>query len=167
LKRQGRQDAPRLGEESQVKEIVVPYEDEISPYALPEPSAYADELARRVIGAAIEVSSELGPGHLEEVYEEALAVEMRLRGIPFERQVPITIQYKGVAVGGGKLDFLVGGALIVEVKAVAALIAIHGVQVESYLAITGHELGLLINFNVLKLKDGGIRRIISSHPRPS
>jgi GxxExxY protein len=140
----------------------VPHDDEVSPYALPEPSPYVDGLARKVLGAAIEVNSALGPGHLEEVYEEALAIEMRLRGIPFERQVPVEITYKGVKVGGGKLDFLVGGALIVEVKAVAALVAIHGVQVESYLAITGHELALLLNFNVLKLKDGGIRRIIAS-----
>ncbi len=143
----------------------MPYDDEISPYALPEPSPVVDEFARKVIGAAIEVSSALEPGHLEEVYEEALAIEMELRGIPFERQVPVSVLYKGVKVGGGKLDFLVGGVLIVEVKAVPALIAIHGVQVESYLSITGHELALLINFNVLKLKDGGIRRIIASRLR--
>jgi len=82
----------------------VPYDDEISPYALPEPSPVVDEFARKVIGAAIEVSSALGPGHLEEVYQEALAIEMELRGIPFERQVPVSVLYKGVKVGGGKLD---------------------------------------------------------------
>lgn len=143
----------------------MPHDDEPTPYDRPEPSPEADAWARQVIGAAIEVNTRLGPGHLEEVYDNALAVEMTLRGMPFERQVPVKIEYKGVEVGRGKMDFLVAGMLIVEVKAVSALGAVHGVQVESYLAMTGHELALLLNFNVLKLKEGGIRRIVSTRLR--
>ena len=129
---------------------------------LPEPPPEADRWAREVIGAAIEVHRLLGPGHLEEVYEAAMDVEMKLRGIPFERQVSVDVMYKGVKVGKGRMDFLVGNMLVVEIKACAALIAIHCVQTESYLATTGHQLALLFNFNVVKLKDGGIKRVVRS-----
>jgi len=121
-----------------------------------EPSAELDRLANAVIGAAIEVHRVLGP-----VYEEALAVELELRGIPFARQIPAAVDYKGHAVGEGRLDLLVGGKLVVELKAVEALAPIHSAQVISYLKATGHELGLLINFNVALLKEG-IRRIVLS-----
>lgn len=120
-----------------------------------EPLAYA------VIGAAIEVHRVLGPGFLEAVYGQALAVEFRLRGIPFEPQKTVFIHYKGSPVGEGRIDFLVGDVLIVELKAVESLTAIHSAQVISYLKTTGHQLGLLINFNVPILKEG-IRRIILS-----
>jgi GxxExxY protein len=140
----------------------MPFDDEPAPYDLPEPPPEADRWAREAIGAAIEVHRILGPGHLEEVYEEAMAVEMKLRGIPFQRQVPIDVIYKGVPVGKGRIDFIVAEMLVVEIKACAALVAIHGVQVESYLATTKHVLALLLNFNVVKLKDGGIRRIVRS-----
>ena len=140
----------------------MPFDDEPTVYELTEPTVELDAIAKRVIGAAIEVHRHLGPGHLEDAYQSALAVEMRLRGISFQEQVPVDLVYKGEQVGHGKLDFLVEGQLIVEIKACAALIAIHRVQVESYLAITRHQLALLINFNVPALKDGGIRRIIRS-----
>jgi GxxExxY protein len=140
----------------------MPFEDAFIEYDPPEPPPEVDRWAREVIGAAIEVHRHLGPGHLEEVYFEALAIEMTLRGIPFARQVPVKISYKGQEVGKGRLDFLVADILIVEVKACSALVAIHGVQCESYLTITNLQLALLLNFNVIKLKDGGIRRIIRS-----
>ena len=126
-----------------------------------EPGRELDELAHGVIGAAIEVHRHLGPGFLEGVYEEALAIEFRLRGLPFERQKLITVGYKEVAVGEGKLDFLVDDRLIVELKAVEALSAIHKAQVISYLRATRLHLGLLINFNVPILKNG-LQRVILS-----
>ena len=116
-------------------------------------------LAHAVIGAAIEVHRQLGPGFPEAVYEEALCHELELRDIPFARQVLVRIAYKSRIVGQGRIDLLVGGCLIVEIKAVDGLIGIHTAQLLSYLKATGHKLGLLINFNVMMLKQG-IHRII-------
>ena len=126
-----------------------------------EPDSRVDGLARAVIGAAIEVHRILGPGYLESVYEEALTLEFSLRQIPFALQKSVSVVYKGHSVGESRLDFLVGGCLIVELKAVEALAPIHQAQVISYLKATGLLLGLLINFNVPLLKDG-IRRVILS-----
>lgn len=126
-----------------------------------EPSPEVDALAREVIGAAIEVHRELGPGYLEAVYEDALCVELELRQIPFRRQVLFGVEYKGRRVGEGRLDLLIADRLVVELKAVDELGAIHKAQVISYLKATDHELGLLINFNVTVLKDG-VKRVIFS-----
>jgi GxxExxY protein len=126
-----------------------------------EPGEELDDLAHRVIGAAIEVHRHLGPGFLETVYEEALTIELRLRDIPFERQKIIVVGYKDAAVGEGKLDLLVDNRLIVGLKAVEALSAIHKAQVISYLRATRLHLGLLINFNVPILKNG-LQRVILS-----
>ena len=126
-----------------------------------EPREELDRLAYGVIGAAIEVHRVLGPGFLEAVYEQALVLELQYRGILFRRQVSVAINYKGQLVGEGKLDLLVDDALIVELKAVEKLAPIHSAQVISYLKMTGHPLGLLINFNVPILKEG-IKRIILS-----
>jgi GxxExxY protein len=120
----------------------------------------AERNARRVIGAAIEVHQNLGPGFLESVYQEAMAVEMRNSGLAFVQQAPINVAYKGQRVGESRLDFLVGGELIVELKAVEMLLPIHTAQVISYLKATGAHLGLLLNFNVRIMKDGGIKRIV-------
>lgn len=128
-----------------------------------EPDKDIDDLANAVIGAAIEVHRTLGPGYLESVYEEALAVELRLRGIGFERQKTINVDYKGYAVGEGRLDLLVEGSLIVELKAVDALAPIHTAQVISYLKTFNLPLGLLINFNVPLLKHGIQRVVLSSN----
>ncbi len=117
-----------------------------------------DRVAHEVIGAAIAVHRALGPGYLESVYEAALAVELEARGVAFERQVTFALHYRGRPVGGGKLDFLVGSCVVVELKAVEAFADIHLAQIISYLKATGHHLGLLINFNVPVLKQG-IRRI--------
>ena len=128
----------------------------------------SDELNRlveRVIGAAIEVHRTLGPGYLEKVYEEALAIEFGLQGIPFERQHPVAVLYKGLACGQGTLDFLVSRVLVVELKTVEQLAEIHRAQVISYLKVTNLELGLLINFHVPVLKDG-VKRVIRSSIQP-
>jgi GxxExxY protein len=113
-----------------------------------------DVLARRTIGAAIEVHRALGPGFLESVYEEALAIELGLQNIPFARQVAIAVPYKGHVVGESRLDILVARALVVELKAVDLLAPIHSAQLISYLKATGHRLDLLTNFNVPILKEG-------------
>ncbi|MGD0139148.1 MAG: GxxExxY protein [Tepidisphaeraceae bacterium] len=126
-----------------------------------EPDEELDRLAHEVIGAAIEVHRILGPGFLESIYEEALCVELKLRAIPFQRQVTVRVVYKGVAIGQGRLDLLVHGKLIVEIKTVETLAPIHTAQSISYLKATGHQLALLINFNAAILKDG-IKRIILS-----
>src|SRR5207249_308346 len=102
----------------------------------------------------------LGPGLLEALYEEALCAEMGIRRIPFARQVPVPMIYKGLEIGHGRLDILVADSLIVELKAVEALTPIHLAQVLSYLRATGYHLGLLINFNVTALKQGGIKRVV-------
>ncbi len=118
-----------------------------------------EELAHKVIGAAIDVHKVLGPGFLEAVYEEALCVELEVRGIPFARQSTIALFYRGRKVGEGRLDLLVGGSLIVELKAVEMLLPLHTGQLVSYLKMTNNRLGLLINFNATHLKYG-IKRVI-------
>ena len=123
----------------------------------------ADRLAREVVDAALGVHRALGPGHLESVYEEALAIELTEREVPFVRQVTVAIEYKGHSVGGARLDLLVGGVLVVELKAVEQLVPIHTAQVLSYLKATNLELALLLNFNVPRLKDGGLRRVVRTH----
>ncbi|NWG35049.1 MAG: GxxExxY protein [Chloroflexi bacterium] len=129
----------------------------------PEPSKEVDELARRVIGAAIEVHRALGPGYTENVYEEALCIEIDGLGIPFERQVKVVVEYKGKKVGEGRLDLLVDKILPVEFKAVESLAAVHQAQLISYLKMMRLQLGLLINFNVPVLKQG-IKRVIYTQP---
>ena len=120
--------------------------------------ARIEEAANKAIGAAIEVHRHLGPGYLESVYEDALAVEFGLRDIPFSRQVVFTLDYKGHQVGEGRIDFLVNDCLIVELKAVEALAPIHTAQAISYLKATKRRLALLINFNVPVLK-AGLKRV--------
>lgn len=126
-----------------------------------EPDVRIDALARTVLEAAFEVHRCLGPGFLESVYEEALVTELGLRNVTFARQTVIGVDYKGRNVGRARLDLLVGGELIVEIKAVDQLIPIHLSQVLSYLKATGHRLGLLMNFNVKELRRG-IRRVVNS-----
>jgi len=117
-----------------------------------------NELTHAIIGAAIEVHKLLGPGLLESAYEECLAREFSLRGIPFERQKPVPVVYKDVKLECGyRMDFLVGGQIVVELKAVEAFAPVHEAIMLTYLRLSGCRLGLLINFNVPILKDG-IRR---------
>jgi GxxExxY protein len=126
-----------------------------------EPDAAVDTLARTVIGAAIEVHRVLGPGYVESIYEEALSTEFALMGIQFDRQKIFSLSYKNRRIGDGRMDFLVGGRLVVEIKAVERLLPIHRAQVMSYLKATSGRLGLLINFNERLLKSG-IQRIVWS-----
>jgi len=128
---------------------------------LVEPPPAVDQLAHDVIGAAIEVHRHLGPGFTEAIYEQALAVELRLRGIPFQRQMAVVVAYKGHVVGRGRVDLLADDRLVVEVKAVTALNAAHTAQVVSYLTALRQPLGLLINFHATLLRDG-IRRVVRS-----
>ena len=118
------------------------------------------QLTREIISCAIEVHSILGPGLLENVYEEALCHELNLRNIPFERQKEIELSYKGQAVGLHRLDLVVDDKIILELKAVNELNKIYEAQIISYLKATGLQLGLLINFNAVKLKEG-IKRFIN------
>ena len=139
----------------------MPYEDEEPPYV--EPDAELDALARAVIGVAIEVHRRLGgPGLDESLHEAAMHVELRLRQIPFQPQVFVEVKYKGQTIGTRRIDLIVGGRLIVELKAIEELAPLHSAQVKTYLKITGLTLGLLINFNVILLKDG-LKRVIH-HP---
>jgi len=116
-------------------------------------------LSNLIIGGAIDVHTQLGPGLLENVYEECLAHELIARGVVFERQKILPVQYKGLHLECGfRLDLLVGGLVVVEIKAVDKLIPVHEAQLITYLKLTGCKLGLLLNFNVVRLKQG-IRRI--------
>ncbi len=126
-----------------------------------EPERQLDEMAHAVIGAAIEVHRHLGPGYLESIYEEALALELDLRGIPFRRQQSIAVRYQERDIGEGRVDFCVGNDLLVELKAVESLAPIHTAQAISYLKATACHVGLLINFNVPALR-GGIQRVVLS-----
>lgn len=132
-----------------------------SPRIMSEPTKEIDDLARGVIGAAMEVHRALGPGFLESVYEEALCVELELLKIPFQRQQAVPVLYKGREVGTGRLDLIIDDNLLVELKTVEALAPIHIAQVISYLKALDLPLGLLINFNVAVLKQG-IKRVILS-----
>jgi GxxExxY protein len=125
------------------------------------PGEELDRLAHEVIGAAIEVHRTLGPGFLEGSYESALAIELGLRDVSFQTQVPVPLRYKGHAIGRHRLDFVVASQLIVELKAVESLAPLHKAQIIAYLRTTGYTLGLLIN-NVPVLKDGIHRIILSS-----
>jgi GxxExxY protein len=122
-------------------------------------SAKPDDLAGKVIGAAIVVHKHLGPGLLESAYEACLALELSYLAIPFERQKPVPIIYRGQAIDAAyRLDFVVTGQLLLELKSVERFDPIHTAQVLTYLRLTGLKLALLINFNVPLLRDG-IKRL--------
>jgi len=121
-----------------------------------------NDIATEVIGAAIAVHSTLGPGLLESVYKECLWYELVKKGLYVEKEKPLPLIYEEVRMDCGyRLDLVVENKLIVEVKAVEALNDIHMAQILTYLKVSGCKLGLLINFNVLRVKDG-IRRVIRS-----
>lgn len=119
-----------------------------------------NEVSQTIIGAAIEVHRALGPGLLESAYEECLARELTLRQVPFERQKPLLLEYKGARLECGyRLDFLVADKVLVEVKAVESLLPIHQAQLLTYMKLAGCQVGLLINFHVPVLKNG-IKRLV-------
>nr|WP_319491171.1 GxxExxY protein [uncultured Desulfobacter sp.] len=114
-----------------------------------------DELTGQVIGCAIEVHRALGPGLLESTYHKCLAHELELKGVGFESEWPMPISYKGIDLDCGyRVDLFVDKKLIVELKAVEQIIGIHKAQLLTYMKLAGIDTGLLINFNVQKLKDG-------------
>ena len=116
-------------------------------------------LSEGVIGCAIEVHRHLGPGLLESTYEDCLCFELAAEGITFERQLQLPVTYKGAKLDAGyRLDILVASRLVVEVKAVERIVAIHEAQLLTYLRMSGHRVGLILNFNHAVLKDG-IRRL--------
>ena len=124
-----------------------------------ETDSAENALSNLIIGAAIEVHKQLGPGLLESAYEHALAYEFTVLDIPHIRQKPVPVLYKGVALDCDfRLDFLVCGLVVVELKAVEALLPVHEAQVITYLKLTGCKLGLVLNFNVRLMRDG-IQRI--------
>lgn len=125
-----------------------------------EPLRDVDKITAKIIGAAIEVHKNLGPGLLESAYQTCLAHEMQLQGINFKREEPIPLVYKGVQMETAyRLDFLVENKVIVELKTFQRFEDIHQAQLLSYLKLSGLKLGLLLNFNVTRLKAGGIKRI--------
>ena len=120
-----------------------------------------DKLSKEIIGASIEVHRNLGPGLLESAYEECLCRELFIRDLTFERQKPLPLSYKGVKLDCGyRLDIVVGGLVILELKAADRIEPIHEAQLLTYLKLTNLKLGILINFNVPILKDG-IKRIVN------
>ena len=120
-----------------------------------------NEITHDIIGTAIEVHRLLGPGLLESAYEECLSKELALRNLRVERQKPVPVVYKNVKLECGyRMDLLVEGRIVVELKSVESLAAIHEAIILTYLRLSGHRLGLLINFNVGVLKDGIKRYII-------
>ena len=119
-----------------------------------------NKLSSTIIGAAIEVHKAMGPGLLESAYEECLCYELEGLRIAFERQKPLSIQYKGHAIECAyRIDLLVENAIVVELKAVDRIEPVHQAQLLSYLRLSEKKLGLLINFNVPVLKDGIIRLV--------
>lgn len=118
-------------------------------------------LASVVVDAALSVHRAFGPGLLESVYERALCMELQERGVPFERQVPIPVRYKGKELGEGfRADIIVANRLLVELKAVEESPPIHKKQVITYLRLTGLKLGLLVNFGSERISSG-ITRLVN------
>jgi GxxExxY protein len=122
---------------------------------------YEEALTEQIIGAAIEVHRALGPGLLESAYQACLAHELSVRGLAFEQQKPLPVEYKGARLECGyRLDFLVADKVVVELKAVDGLHPVHEAQLMTYIKLTGCKVGLLINFNEVLLKDGIRRRVL-------
>ncbi len=121
-------------------------------------------ISEAVIGAAIAVHRELGPGLLESTYEACLEFELRDRALKIERQHALPVRYRGILVDCGyRIDLLVDGLVILELKAVERMEKIHEAQLHTYLRLTGLNLGLLMNFNVVRMVDG-IKRIVRGFP---
>jgi GxxExxY protein len=119
-----------------------------------------NEITHEIIGAAMEVHKRLGPGLLESAYEECLSHELRLRNLRVEQQLGVPVVYKEVKLECGyRLDLLVEGRVVVELKSIVGLAPIHEAIILAYLRLSGHKIGLLIDFNVTVLKDG-VRRFI-------
>ena len=121
-------------------------------------------LSFAIVGAAMEVHSILGPGFLESVYQAALEKELTLRGISFQHQVELLVSYKGDVIGVYKADLVIDGKIIVEIKGISKLNASHHAQALHYLAATGLELAILVNFGMSSLE---YRRVVKSENKNS
>lgn len=128
---------------------------------LPQKRAYEqdDPLTRKIIACAIEVHKQLGPGLLEKLYQESMAIEMELCGLTVEKNVKVAVDYKGKPIGEYFIDLLVENAVILELKSVERHAPIFEAQILSYMKLTGKKVGLLINFNSKMVKDG-IKRFV-------
>ncbi len=121
-----------------------------------------NKITDALIGAAIEVHRNLGPGLLESAYQECLCKELSLRGIPLEREKPLRLEYKGLELECGyRLDILAADSVVIEIKSVESLAPVHEAQLITYLKLGGWKIGLLINFNVAVLKHGIRRRVLN------
>ena len=131
-------------------------------FMYPQPKRIrVNDITQEVIGAGIAVHRALGPGLLESAYQECLCQELALRRIPFEREVALPLEYKGIRCECGyRLDILVADAVVVEVKSIEALAPIHEAQLLTYLRLGGWKVGLLMNFNVVVLKNDIRRKVL-------
>jgi len=122
---------------------------------------HENEIAHDVIGAAIEVHRVLGPGLLESAYQQCLCGELRYRGMSFETEVPLALRFRDEVIDSAyRVDMLIEGRLLVELKSVERLLPLHKAQLLTYLRLANCKLGLLINFNSLTLKDG-LARVVN------
>jgi GxxExxY protein len=122
---------------------------------------HVNVLTSEIIGAAIEVHRHLGPGLLESAYQQCLAKELQLLGIPYQSEWPLPLEYKGLRVSCGyRVDFLVANSVVIETKAVEAIVPVHEAQLLTYMRLGSWKVGLLINFNVLVLKTGIRRKVL-------
>ncbi|HEU5453378.1 MAG TPA: GxxExxY protein [Terriglobales bacterium] len=120
------------------------------------------KITGEIVDAAMKVHTALGPGLLESVYEACLAFELRQRGLRVQQQVQLPVHYCGLTIEAGyRMDLLVENAVVVELKAIESMLPIHKAQLLSYLRMSGYEVGLLLNFNVVHLRNG-IERVINS-----
>jgi GxxExxY protein len=122
------------------------------------PKHHFEKLSNTVIGAAIEVHKELGPGFLEKIYEEALKLQLSECGIRFESQKEVKVKFHGIEIGIHRMDLIIENQIVIELKAVKELLDIHMAQLRSYLKATGLKTGLLINFSKPKIE---IKRIVN------
>lgn len=130
-------------------------------YNLRNIDMYENEISEKIIGCAIEVHKILGPGLLESAYEECLFFELKKAGLRVEKQKSLPLVYKDIKLDAGyRIDLLVENKVVIELKAIEAINDIHLAQVLTYLKISGCKLGLILNFNVLKLTDG-IKRLVN------
>jgi GxxExxY protein len=130
------------------------------------PPEYVDDpLTRQIIGCAIKVHRSLGPGLLESAYQACLAYELTKGGLSVEREVPVPVLYDGVRIDCGfRIDLLVEGQVIIELKCVERINAVHEAQLMTYLKLSGIHRGLIMNFNVALLRDGILRRVVGNGP---
>ena len=127
---------------------------------VPSPlSVEEEQVMHQAIGCAIEVHRALGPGFLESIYHRAMCIELNARHLTFERERPVRVTYRGVDIPGQRVDLIVEGLIVVELKAVVQLAGVHRAQLISYLRTTGLRGGLLINFGAEVLRDG-LKRVV-------